>query len=119
MDKSLQNVFIHEVVLNLTHWLWTEILNLTCKIILGWLIFTVLFLNEALSLLIIARHDKISLLSCEGVSGPVPHRGRDLPDVSPERTSKASGEPQTVKDPVVLFLHTRRSLLLSVYTEWH
>lgn len=34
-------------------------------------------------------------LSCEGIFGPVPHRGGDLPDVSPERTSQASGELHT------------------------
>lgn len=32
------------------------------------------------------------VLFCAGISGPVPHRGGDLPDVSTERTTEASGE---------------------------
>ncbi len=36
--------------------------------------------------------DHILFLLCAGVSGPVPHRGGDLPDVSTARASQDSGE---------------------------
>lgn len=32
-----------------------------------------------------------------GLSGPVPHRGGDLPDVSAERTTQTSGEQQSIE----------------------